>query len=293
MTRHPRLVFSIIALAAALAAPAQAQITLTSQSRSVSISSTPCGSPSASASDFAPFIQTVTVATGRVTQNSTLTSTSIIGTGNTSSAGTGGGPCTGITGSSSLSVTFTVAAPLAYTFAFANTTGGFFPTISLTGPGTNITYNISTMGTTPQSVSGIMQPGSYTIAANASGGPQSGTLGSVGWSINLTVGPGACCAATTGACTIVAPADCTGTYLGNGSACPSNPCTGACCNRWTGNCVVTDPPTCAAYGLMFNGFNAGCSPATCHACPADFNGASGITVQDIFDFLGAWFAGCH
>jgi hypothetical protein len=25
---------------------------------------------------------------------------------------------------------------------------------------------------------------------------------------------------------------------------------------------------------------------------ADFNGASGITVQDIFDFLTAWFAGC-
>jgi hypothetical protein len=26
-------------------------------------------------------------------------------------------------------------------------------------------------------------------------------------------------------------------------------------------------------------------------CPADFNGTGGLTVQDIFDFLGAWFAG--
>jgi hypothetical protein len=26
-------------------------------------------------------------------------------------------------------------------------------------------------------------------------------------------------------------------------------------------------------------------------CPADFNGASGLTVQDIFDFLSAWFIG--
>ena len=26
-------------------------------------------------------------------------------------------------------------------------------------------------------------------------------------------------------------------------------------------------------------------------CPADFNGAGGVTVQDIFDFLAAWFAG--
>lgn len=25
---------------------------------------------------------------------------------------------------------------------------------------------------------------------------------------------------------------------------------------------------------------------------ADFNGADGITAQDIFDFLNAWFAGC-
>ena len=25
---------------------------------------------------------------------------------------------------------------------------------------------------------------------------------------------------------------------------------------------------------------------------ADFNGAGGITVQDVFDFLTAWFAGC-
>ena len=25
---------------------------------------------------------------------------------------------------------------------------------------------------------------------------------------------------------------------------------------------------------------------------ADFNGVGGITVQDIFDFLNAWFAGC-
>jgi len=26
-------------------------------------------------------------------------------------------------------------------------------------------------------------------------------------------------------------------------------------------------------------------------CPADFNNTGGLTVQDIFDFLGAWFAG--
>ena len=26
--------------------------------------------------------------------------------------------------------------------------------------------------------------------------------------------------------------------------------------------------------------------------PADFNAANGIGIQDIFDFLAAWFAGC-
>ena len=29
-----------------------------------------------------------------------------------------------------------------------------------------------------------------------------------------------------------------------------------------------------------------------HDCSADFNGVGGVTVQDIFDFLAAWFSGC-
>jgi hypothetical protein len=33
---------------------------------------------------------------------------------------------------------------------------------------------------------------------------------------------------------------------------------------------------------------SGCSAT----CPADFNGVNGLGVQDIFDFLAAWFAGC-
>ena len=27
-------------------------------------------------------------------------------------------------------------------------------------------------------------------------------------------------------------------------------------------------------------------------CPADYNGDGALTVQDIFDFLAQWFAGC-
>lgn len=67
---------------------------------------------------------------------------------------------------------------------------------------------------------------------------------------------------------------------------------GACCNRWTGSCIVEDQATCTAHGLRFDGAGASCSPATCRACPADFNGTGGITVSDIFIFLSDWFAGC-
>ena len=35
----------------------------------------------------------------------------------------------------------------------------------------------------------------------------------------------------------------------------------------------------------------GTIPGGAPACPADFNGVGGLNVQDIFDFLAAWFAG--
>lgn len=31
---------------------------------------------------------------------------------------------------------------------------------------------------------------------------------------------------------------------------------------------------------------------TVGSCRADFNGEGGVTVQDLFDFLASWFAGC-
>jgi hypothetical protein len=41
--------------------------------------------------------------------------------------------------------------------------------------------------------------------------------------------------------------------------------------------------------------NANRVPDTCEcpraACPADYNCSGALSVQDIFDFLGAWFAG--
>ncbi len=51
------------------------------------------------------------------------------------------------------------------------------------------------------------------------------------------------------------------------------------------------PPTCADYGVIFLADNVTVTMMPVPVCPADFNGVGGITVQDIFDFLAAWFAG--
>lgn len=64
----------------------------------------------------------------------------------------------------------------------------------------------------------------------------------------------------------------------------------ACCSATTANCVVLDVQACDTLGLRAGGTT--CSPNACRPCPGDFNRSGGITVQDIFDFLTAYFAGC-
>jgi hypothetical protein len=100
---------------------------------------------------------------------------------------------------------------------------------------------------------------------------------------------GACCAAD-GTCSINTQALCSGTFQSVGSACSPNPCpqpTGACCSGTA--CSIS---TLAACSGVYQGDNSACgaigNPTTC--CPANFNLAGGVTVQDIFDFLGAYFA---
>jgi hypothetical protein len=113
---------------------------------------------------------------------------------------------------------------------------------------------------------------------------------------------GACCQAN-GTCTIRIPFNCPNfggqTYLGNNTVCNPNPCIGACCKGpvfgGRGNmCVQTNPAGCTALGGQWRGFGTACaSPpfsanlTTC--CYANFNGTGGISVQDIFDFLTAYF----
>jgi hypothetical protein len=81
---------------------------------------------------------------------------------------------------------------------------------------------------------------------------------------------------------VTTSAACGGSFQGAGSACGAvgNPTT--CCKanfNQTGGVSVQD---------IFDFLNAWFAGAPA----ADVNGVGGITVQDIFDFLGLWFAGC-
>jgi hypothetical protein len=71
--------------------------------------------------------------------------------------------------------------------------------------------------------------------------------------ITVEAASGACCSGA--ACTLVLEGGCTGSFQGVGSTCGS----------------PDNPTTC---------------------CPANFNGANGLSVQDIFDFLAAYFSDC-
>lgn len=68
--------------------------------------------------------------------------------------------------------------------------------------------------------------------------------------------------------------------------------TGACCNRRTGGCLVLTLADCQAFGGTLQAFGSVCSPNPCVACPGDFDNSGTRSVDDIFIFLAAWFAGC-
>ncbi len=95
---------------------------------------------------------------------------------------------------------------------------------------------------------------------------------------------GACCTGST--CSILTSAGCSGphtVFVGTGTVCntPGNP-TSPCCIadfNHAGGVTVQD-----IFDFLLAYFAA--DPK------ADFNGIGGVTVQDIFDFLTAYFAGC-
>ena len=109
----------------------------------------------------------------------------------------------------------------------------------------------------------------------------------------------ACCTPSTGACSIATAAQCTALGLSPGasfSVCSPNPCpqpAGRCCRGAT--CAINVlPAACTGSNTQFFPAQTSCNlPGNnlTPCCHADFNKQAGITVQDIFDFLTAWFSG--
>ncbi len=112
-------------------------------------------------------------------------------------------------------------------------------------------------------------------------GAYSPTGGGAG-QLNLTFTPapvnGSCCVGTT--CSVVEQANCTGTWTSGGSCGPvGNPTT--CCPA---NFNQVDGVDINDIFQFLNAWFAG-SPSS------DFNGG-GVDINDIFDYLNAWFVGC-
>ncbi len=101
--------------------------------------------------------------------------------------------------------------------------------------------------------------------------------------------PGACCLGN-GSCTSVADAAaCGGRFLGSGSTCGANTCAGVCCAGSV--CLTITPNQCNALPWsLFVPTQLTCpGTLTSPCCKSDFNHVGGVGVQDIFDFLAAWF----
>lgn len=104
---------------------------------------------------------------------------------------------------------------------------------------------------------------------------------------------GSCQVALSGACPSGSVEQAAGSTC-SPNICPAPAAPGACCNTSTGACVLTLGATCTPLGGSFQGDGTSCTPNPCSvtACPADFNRSGTVSVQDIFDYLTAYFAGC-
>lgn len=103
---------------------------------------------------------------------------------------------------------------------------------------------------------------------------------------------GACCQDS--ACTLTDASNCPGDFTLGATCLPESclPVTGACC--WGVTCAISTASGCASPIATYTGDGTACNPpgnTSSPCCIADFNHAAGLSVQDIFDFLGAYFAG--
>jgi len=109
---------------------------------------------------------------------------------------------------------------------------------------------------------------------------------------------GACCISSV--CGLNVESDCasqSGTFFGlnttcNGPGACTQPTTGACCVG--SSCGVAAAASCTGPNTRYAGNGSACNTpgnGTTPCCKADFNQSGQTTVQDIFDFLAAYFAG--
>lgn len=130
--------------------------------------------------------------------------------------------------------------------------------------------------------------------------PQSACPGTwIAWKIHcappacqIATGSGTCCTLN-GSCTITMSQTCAGSF-GTTLSCSAPPCVlafGACCSG--ASCSVVALSACSASTSRFAGANTACNGVgntSSPCCYADFNTTNGTSVQDIFDYLTAWFA---
>jgi hypothetical protein len=150
----------------------------------------------------------------------------------------------------------------------------------------------------------IVNTGACSTATPAACSTSGGAYRGTGIACNTTICPpptGACCASNNFCLSAQTQSACTNaglTWRGGGTVCSPNPCvptTGLCCRGTT--CVTGIAQAgCTASGTVGAAYAAGTTACNTSGngaspcCYADFNKQSGISVQDIFDYLNAWLA---
>ncbi|HVU64531.1 MAG TPA: GC-type dockerin domain-anchored protein [Phycisphaerales bacterium] len=230
------------------------------------------------------------------------TATGTYNAGNTPGAGSASATVDGVTASASIGVTC--------------------PTItaSVSGGGT---VCAGTSSTVTVSVSGGVPP--YTVTLNNGGGTLMGSsplnfsvspAGQTVYSVSSATDSRGCAITASGSATVMVnpvPGAPTGAMASHRFVCPGGATTlsatapsGSVVDWFTGSCGGTavaggasptvNPTVATTYYARSRTTAGGCVSATCATvsvtiCRVDFNCSGTLEVQDIFDFLNAWFAG--
>ena len=116
--------------------------------------------------------------------------------------------------------------------------------------------------------------------------------------VTISLVPTGTCCVPASICFVTTASDCTtqaGVFAVGGTCEPVDPCivavTGACCSGTT--CSVIEQANCTGANTRYAGDGTVCNVAGNNitpCCKADFNQNGSVTVQDIFDFLAAYFS---